>query len=104
MGRAPRAFSEGTRPGGGASSGAQRREDGEKAVRLDLEERLSVAEAGQAMSAEAAEADAGRQGPLHGGLGLAGDDDLATVGGPADPSRRVDGQSDVPGEIGRAHV
>src|SRR6266508_4673501 len=49
------------------------------------------------MSTEATESYAVRQHPLYGGLRLARDDDLSTVGRPAHPSRCVDRQPDVPG-------
>src|SRR5438128_7125543 len=58
------------------------------------------------MPTEAPEADAGRQRSLDSGLRLAGDDDLASTRRPADPSRCVHGQTDVPriGQGGTAAV
>src|SRR5712691_6302759 len=58
------------------------------------------------MPTEASEADAGRQRSLDGVLRLAGDDDLASMCRPADPSRGVYGQTDVPrvGQGGTAAV
>src|SRR6266849_2438067 len=65
-------------------------------LRLDLEERLGIRKAGQPVSAEAVEADALPRRLPDGGPGLAGNDDLPSVGRRADTSRGVDGQTDVP--------
>src|SRR5262245_25148928 len=70
-------------------------EPGAQSLCLDLEERLDVRKAGQAMSAEALEADARRGRSSDGGPGLPGDDYLPAVSRRADARRRVDGQSDV---------
>src|SRR5207244_5707740 len=75
-------------------------------IRIDREERLGPGQPGEAMPTEAPEADAGRQRSLDSGLRLAGDDDLASMRRPADPSRCVQGQTDVPriGQGGTAAV
>jgi len=82
---------------GTGSSGPQRREPGEKALRVDLEERLGLAQTGQGTATEAPESDPSRHRPRHRGLRLPGDDDLPPVGDRAQPRHGVDRQTDVPG-------
>src|SRR2546428_13541204 len=84
----------------------RRWERGEQSVRLDLEERLGIRQAGQTMPAQAAEAQTGRHRSSDGSRGLAGHDDLTPMGRGADTSDGVDGQPDVPeiGEDGAAAV
>src|SRR3989454_8347245 len=83
----------------GTAPRPRRWERGEQSVRLDLEERLGIRQAGQTMPAEAAEAETGRHRCSDGFRGLAGHDDLTPMGRGADTGYGVDGQTDV-AEIG----
>src|SRR2546422_10490167 len=90
----------------GTAPRPRRWERGEQSVRLDLEERLGIRQAGQTMPAEAAEAETGRHRCSDGFRGLAGDDDLTPMGHGADTGYGVDGQTDGAeiGEGGAAAV
>src|SRR5881628_3591644 len=70
---------------GGTRSPPQPREVGRDSLRFHLKERLGPGQPWQAVSAQTAEADPDRRRPLDRGPGLLRDDDLATVGRPADP-------------------
>src|SRR2546422_10260000 len=90
----------------GTAPRPRRWERGEQSVRLDLEERLGIRQAGQTMPAEAAEAETGRHRGSDGFGGLAGEEDLTPMGHGADRRDGVDGQTDVAeiGECGDAGV
>src|SRR5438552_4389868 len=68
----------------------------EQSIGFDLEEFFDTRQAGQATTAQAAEADAGRDHPSDGDPCRAGDDDLTPMGRRADACCGVDGQTDVP--------
>src|SRR5256712_8633173 len=83
----------------GTAPRPRRWERGEQSVRLDLEERLGIRQAGQPVPAEVAEAETGRYRCSDGFRGLARHDDLTPMGRGADTGYGVDGQTDV-AEIG----
>ena len=82
--------------GARAPPGPRPGEAGAQSLPLDLEELLGIRKARQVMSAERAEAEAGRCRLPDGGPRLAGHDDLPSVSRRADPCRGVDGETDVP--------
>jgi len=78
-----------------AASGPQRREATAQSVSLDLKEDVRLREAGQAMSTETPEANAGRRRGADGGSGRRRQNDLPAVGRPADARGGVHREPDV---------
>src|SRR5690349_5537194 len=79
-----------------AVASPRRWEPGEQSVRLDLKERHSIRQTGQAMPAKGAEADAGWRRSPGRCLGFAGNDNLSPMAGSADAGYRMHGQTNVP--------